>query len=95
MSFIKVRRLVRGGLVIKCEEPKDYVKLLKPWPPQAFNGVKLNIHVQFDSNNAGLQNLPNFITVESTATDILSLFFDDTFLGEFVEHDKFTYLSSS
>ncbi|XP_076322202.1 uncharacterized protein LOC143231570 isoform X2 [Tachypleus tridentatus] len=48
MTFIEVRRLPRGSLVIKSKEPKDYVKLLKPRPPEAFNEVKLNIHVPGD-----------------------------------------------
>lgn len=49
IKFINVRRLPRGGILIKTEYPKDYALLLKAWPTDAFGGISLTQRVPSDS----------------------------------------------
>ncbi|XP_076322255.1 uncharacterized protein LOC143231613 [Tachypleus tridentatus] len=75
VSFIEVRRLPLGRVVIKCKEPKDYVKLLKPWPQEAFHRVKLNIQVPGDrppSKQVVIRGLDSDISLQEIQDELSS-----------------------
>ncbi|XP_076341473.1 uncharacterized protein LOC143242014 [Tachypleus tridentatus] len=69
----ELRRLPRGGVIIKCADPHSYGTILKPWPNNAFNGANISTRIpgnRLPGKEVVIRSVPFDITLDEVKEEL-------------------------